>query len=194
MRTPTIEKTAGTYYLQNVNETASGFQLVADGTFRFFFTYGALDRYGSGKWTLENGNAILQSRPWVGRDFEFVSSGTVNDDAVSVKIVESNPQLISHAFISLRNGETGSWTQTNQQGVARFPGQAVASISLVFEFAPERFTRYLPDDPSQNSFAFKFEPWMMEVYFDKFPLKVERYALAGKHPLLRGERYVYEKG
>ena len=38
----------GEYYLQGVIETASGFKLNDDSTFEFFFSYGALDRYGSG--------------------------------------------------------------------------------------------------------------------------------------------------
>ena len=40
----------GTYLLQGVREMASGFELKADSTFEFFFSYGALDRYGKGKW------------------------------------------------------------------------------------------------------------------------------------------------
>ena len=38
---------AGEYYLKAVMETASGFNPHSDSTFEFFFSYGALDRYGS---------------------------------------------------------------------------------------------------------------------------------------------------
>ena len=37
MGAKTIEKTAGTYYLHGVKETASGFKLNADGTFPVLF-------------------------------------------------------------------------------------------------------------------------------------------------------------
>ena len=58
----TMEKVAGMYYLQEVKETASGFKLEKDGTFKFFFSYGALDRYGSGNWTMQDDQVVLQSR------------------------------------------------------------------------------------------------------------------------------------
>ena len=44
---------AGEYYLRGVMETAAGFKLNEDSTFQFFFSYGALDRQGRGKWTTE---------------------------------------------------------------------------------------------------------------------------------------------
>ena len=57
-----MEKIAGIYHLQDVKSTASGFKFNADGSFLFFFTYGAIDRYGSGAWTIENDQVVLQSR------------------------------------------------------------------------------------------------------------------------------------
>jgi len=34
----------------------------------------------------------------------------------------------------------------------------------------------------------------MEVFFNNFQLKISKYALSGKHPLMKGEKFVYEKG
>jgi hypothetical protein len=190
----TVEKTAGMYYLQGVKETASGFKLVADGTFQFFFTYGALDRYGSGTWALEDSHVILQSRPWGGRDFAPDDSRTISDNQVTLRIVGGNPLLLRHVYFSLQNGETGTWVKTNESGEAIFPLQQVNNISIVFEFCPERFTHFKIDTPQHNYYEFRFEQWLMEVFFDKFTLLVEKYALGGKHPLMKGEKYVYEKG
>ena len=53
----------GEYYLRGVMETASGFKLNPDSSFQFFFSYGALDRMGSGKWTVRGNELILNSRP-----------------------------------------------------------------------------------------------------------------------------------
>jgi hypothetical protein len=44
---------AGEYYLQGVMETGSGLLLREDGTFEWFFTYGALDLGARGKWSRE---------------------------------------------------------------------------------------------------------------------------------------------
>ena len=63
------ENIAGAYYLQGVMETGSGFKLNKDSSFQFFYSYGALDRYGSGKWKLENHKIILNSKPYPGQRF-----------------------------------------------------------------------------------------------------------------------------
>lgn len=181
------------YHLQGVKETASGFKLHADGTFQFFFTYGALDRYGSGTWSLSDDIVTFQSRPWGGRDFARDESRNVGGDKVTLRIVGGNPVLLRHVYFSLAKGETGSWLKTNEAGEAIFPLQPVTSISIVFEFCPERFTHFDIDTPSHNYFEFRFEQWLMEVFFDGFTLKADKYALSGQHPLMKGDRYVFEK-
>ena len=189
----TMEKVAGMYYLNDVKETASGFKLETDGTFKFFFTYGALDRYGSGKWTLQDDHIVFQSRQWDGKDFALVGSEAVNENLVILKMVGGNPVLLRHVFFSLKNGADGTWQQADQSGAAAFPLQQVTAISLVFEFCPEKFTHFAIENPQHNYFEFRFEEWLMEVFFQNFQLKVSRYALSGKHPLMKGEKFVYEK-
>lgn len=192
MKKLSLESLPGMYFLHSVKETESGFKLERDGTFKFFFSYGALDRYGSGNWTLRDDQVVLQSRPWPGHDFEMASDARVDGDFVAVKIL-GNPQLVRHVFVSLDNWEMGSWLKTNEEGVAFFPSRRAISITLVFEFCPERYTRYVIEDPSKNYVEFQLEQWLMEVFFDQFTLKAKRYSLSGKHPLLKGEKYDYEK-
>lgn len=189
----TMEKIAGVYHLQDVKTTASGFKLNPDGSFLFFFTYGSIDRYGSGQWAIDNDHVILKSRPWGGKDFAWVGSKVTNQDFIMAKIVGGNPVLLNHVFFSLKNGETGSWIKTNERGEVAFPLQPVNTVSMVFEFCQERFTHFSIDNPADNYFEFRFEPWLMEVFFTNFQLKLSRYALSGKHPLMQGEKFVYEK-
>ena len=88
-----MEKVAGMYHLQEVKETASGFKLHADGIFQFFFTYGAIDRYGSGKWTIEEDQVVMQSRTWPGNDFAGVDSKMIQHDFITTKIVGGQPRV-----------------------------------------------------------------------------------------------------
>ena len=189
-----MERTAGIYFLQEVKETASGFKLNPNGIFQFFFTYGAVDRYGSGNWTIDNDHIVLQSRPWSGKDFTWVDSKEINQNFITAKIVGGNPVLLRHVFFSLKNGETGSWIKTNERGEVAFPLQPVTTVSMVFEFCQERFTHISIDNPAHNYFEFRFEPWLMEVFFNSFQLKISKYVLSGKHPLMKGEKFLYEKG
>ena len=49
---PTAEASlAGDYRLEGVMETGSGLRLQDDGTFQWFFMYGALDLYAKGTWS-----------------------------------------------------------------------------------------------------------------------------------------------
>jgi hypothetical protein len=188
-----MEKAAGMYHLQEVKETASGFKLNPNGVFQFFFTYGAIDRYGSGNWIIDDDHVVLQSRPWIGNDFAGMDSKIINQNFITAKIVGGNPVLLRHVFFSLRKGETGSWIKTNERGEAAFPLQPVTNVSIVFEFCQERFTHFNIEDPGHNYFEFRFEPWLMEVFFNNFQLKISKFALSGKHPLMKGEKFVYEK-
>ena len=190
----TMEKSAGVYLLQDVKQTSSGFQLGVDGSFRFFFTYGTIDRYGSGQWIINNDHIILQSKPWPDRDFAGAGSQVINQNFITAKIVGGNPVLLRHVYFSLRKGEKGSWVKTNERGESLFPLQPVTTISIVFEFCQERFTHFSVENSNHNYFEFRFEPWLMEVFFNNFQLKISKYALSGKHPLMQGEKFVYEKG
>src|SRR6476620_8502486 len=64
----------GVYNLRCVMEMASGFKLNNDSSFEFYFSYGALDRYGSGKWSMNNDNIVFTSKPSPGKDFKLAGS------------------------------------------------------------------------------------------------------------------------
>ena len=50
---------AGEYHLDGVMETGSGLLLRDDGSFEWFFTYGALDLGARGKWKREGDTVVL---------------------------------------------------------------------------------------------------------------------------------------
>ncbi|MDP4262658.1 MAG: hypothetical protein Q8941_09020 [Bacteroidota bacterium] len=192
MASASIDKIVGIYYLHSVRETASGFKLNADGTFQFFFTYGALDRYGSGNWTMEKDHVILQSRPWSGKDFALIDSSK-SGSGITIRVTDKNPFFPKHVFASLKNGEDGSWQPPGDGDMIRFPDQELNVISLVFEYCPERFSFFPVINKEHNYFEFRLEPWIMEVFFNNFPLQIKKRVLIGKHPLLTGPEYIYEK-
>lgn len=183
----------GEYHLQGVREMASGFLLKPDGTFQFYFIYGALDRYGSGKWLLNEDRLILNSAPKPLSDFTLVSSKNADDVFITVRMEEANPALLRHVYCSLQQGAEGSWHQMSQQGEVRFPRQQVSSVSLVLEFCAERFSEIAVDQPDHNDFLFRFNDTIMEVFFENFSLQIDGEGLSGRHPLMDGESFRYEK-
>ena len=183
----------GEYYLRGVMETASGFKLNADSTFEFFYSYGALDRYGSGKWKQVNGNIIFESRPRPQKDFTLLKSEKSPGNFTTIRIIDNNENILRYVDAVIKNGISVLEKTTGNNGIIRIPKQPVDSVALLFRLCPDRYSTFKVPDKEHNYFEFRFEPWIAEVFFEKFNLKFENNRLTGKHPLMRGEAFVYQK-
>lgn len=182
----------GEYYLRGVTEVGSGFLFKPDSTFQFFFSYGALDREGSGKWSVKDKQVILNSKPRPLLDFALISSKAVNNDFISIKITDANELLTRYVYVKmLSNGEVLEG-MTNDKGEIRFPAKKIDSLLLVFQFCPEKISVFHPDK-SFNYFEFRFEPWIVEYFFKDFHLSLDEKGLRGKHPLLDEKDYIFQK-
>src|SRR4051812_34572280 len=138
----TSENIAGAYYLQGVMETGSGFKLNVDSSFQFFYSYGALDRYGSGKWKVENHRVILNSKPYPGRDFKMTDSIKNNANFTTIKIEEKNPQLFSfvHCMVHTKNGDT--LLDADHNGYIIIHEKPIDTIYLICELSAERISTF----------------------------------------------------
>lgn len=184
---------SGEYYLKGVMETASGFKLNADSSFQFFFSSGALDRTGQGKWQRNGNSIIFNSRPHPGHDFRLLKSSHKPGDSVTIRIVDGNELLTHYVYAGLKNGNVESELINDRKGTIRFPRQAFDAIMLIFEFCPERTTVIPVKDKTHNYFEFAFEDWLMEVFFSNFTLSVDGKNLGGGHPMMTRGNFVYEK-
>lgn len=183
---------AGEYYLRGVMEIASGFKLNEDSTFEFFFSYGALDRYGTGRWSLQNDSVIVfnsAARPQY--DFKLEKHSTTKEDAVTIQVDNPNKNILRYVqgFVRTKSGTTEF--EMNNGGIAKIKKEPVDSIGLIFTLCPDRYSVF-PVNSDENNFMFHIEPWIAEVFFENFTLKYTDNTLNGKHPLLEKE-YTYEK-
>jgi len=184
---------AGEYYLRGVMETASGIQLKPDSSFNFFYSYGALDRFGTGSWSVQNSQiVILNSRQRPAVDFKLIESRAAADDSITIVIKDNNNTLLHYVQCRIQTRTGIKESTTNQEGVARFAKEAADSLALLFILCPDRFSSF-PISSNQNYFVFGFEPWIVEVFFDHFPLLFENNQLSGGHPLLEGTKFRYER-
>ena len=99
---------AGEYSLRGVMETASGLQLNKDSTFQFYFSYGALDRHGSGKRNVENNNIILNGKPYPVKDFKMVQGSSVKNNFITINIEDKNTNLYRLVYCRVRT-RTVAW-------------------------------------------------------------------------------------
>jgi hypothetical protein len=181
----------GEYYLRGVMETASGFKLNADSTFEFFYSYGALDRYGSGTWKQVDGTIIFNSRPQPEKDFAIIKSEKIPGDFITLRIIDNNEVLLRFVDVIFKKGKSRVEKTTNDKGQIQIPKQPIDSISLLFSLCPDRYSTFPVFDKEHNYFEFKFEPWIPEVFFKNFILRIDKTSLIGKHPLLNGENFLY---
>lgn len=189
----TNDPITGEYYLRGVMETASGFKLNPDSNFEFFFSYGALDRSGSGIWRREGHSVIFNSAPAPGQNFALTKSVATAEESTVIRIKDPNSIFLSSVFAIIKSADRQEEAMSNREGEIWFPKMPVDSITLYFEFSPERPSVFVPQNKSDNLFEFRFEPWVMEVYFNNFSLQLENNRLKGSHPLLKKGEYEFTR-
>jgi hypothetical protein len=165
-----VKKVEGIYSLEGVMETASTFKLNKDSTFEFYYSYGALDRYGSGKWTLKNDSVVFNSKPFPGKDFKIIDSSSTGNNYTTIKIKNKNTALYRfvYCFSKTNHGED-TLLNADDDGIIILPHRT-DTINLLFELSPERFSTFFIKNSQYNSYTFDFEPWAVEVFFKRFVL------------------------
>jgi hypothetical protein len=173
-------------------ETASGFQLKPDSSFLFFYSYGMLDRFGRGTWTIDHDRVILNSRTRPAVDFKLLASRKIPGDSITISIKDNNSTLLRYIHCQLRSSSGIKELKTDEAGYAIFAPVTHDSLALLFQLCPDRFSVFRAD-PNANYYEFGFEPWIIEVFFENFPLQFSTTELFGRHPLIQGKEFHYEK-
>ena len=193
MQAQTIQSVAREYYLRGVMEVGSGFKLNPDSTFQFFFSYGALDRSGEGRWTIANNQVILNSRELPGKDFVLTERKKTTKEGITIRITDPNKQLLNYVYCVLSSGASKVEQMSNKDGLIHFPLSKADTIMLTFEFCSERSSTFVISDPTHNDFSFRFETWLTEVFFKELKLNITAEGLEGQHPLLKSGTYRFVK-
>lgn len=183
----------GNYFLEGVMETASGFNLKPNYTFSFFFTYDALDRYGSGTWSQDKNIVTFNSRIKPRRDFKLLAARRTNDQFVIIKFSAENPGLINGIECILYTARGRQKLFTGNDGIVKFPKNTVDSIQIFSPLFPDHPHTHVVFNKIHNSFEFAIDNGIAEVSFQDFKLVLTRNMLTGQHPLLNGNNFHYRK-
>jgi hypothetical protein len=184
---------AGIYYLEGVMETESGMKLDADSTFEFFFSQGALDRTGKGRWIVKGDEIILQSDSLPAKGFVLVKSVKIKGKKNVVVVKESNAMLLSFVYVQLSGGSPSEFLKLGNDGTMELETGNVNKVEFLFELCPERIHEFTPLHSGDNYFEFTIHPTIMDVYFDNVKAKLTEGGFEGQHPLLKGESFFYRK-
>jgi hypothetical protein len=182
----------GEYYMHGVMETASAFALKADSTFEFYYSYGAVDRYGKGKWYQKGDSIVLNSDEKHTSNFKLVKSEQHPGKDLTIKFSNPDRNLLSYLSCLARSSKEQDFGRTDNNGIATIPLKSADSLYVVFELCPERISSFKVTN--KNYFEFELEPWVAEVTFDNFSLRLTDKGLEGHHPLLEPTKVVlYER-
>lgn len=176
----------GEYVLEGVREMACAFKLNSDSTFEFYFSYGALDRYGSGKWKMDEDDIIFTGKPSPGKDYKLVNTSATNSKFPVLKIEDKNTYLYRLVYCRLQSPQHDTIIPFNDNGILSLP-YAVDSIQLLSDLCPEKVSSFtLQSKPL--TYTFNFEPWILEVFFNGNTFHYEDEAFEGNFPLLQSGR------
>ena len=183
----------GEYELRGVHEMASIIRLNADSSFDFFFSYGALDREGKGRWHEGNGTVELQSRSAPGHGFTLEKSQHASASCFHISVQEKNSNLFAYLYCTLHTPSGEITRKLDSHGSLYVDAAGVSSITMVFELCPDNPSSFPIIDPTLNELVFTMNPSLFEVYFNHLVLKVRGRNLEGPHPLLNGNDFTYER-
>ncbi|MBX2922435.1 MAG: hypothetical protein KF746_09610 [Chitinophagaceae bacterium] len=186
----------GVYSLYGVSEVASQLWLKEDGSFEFFFSYGAVDRTGKGRWTVnatDSGRLVLNSETRPSRDFALTASSKTKDRLVTIKINDPNTAVLPFVLARLHTTTGVVEKRADSKGYITVPLQSINKIEIALELCADRFSVFVPQNSQDNFFEFGFEPWIAEVFFNNITLQKTAGGLKGYHPLLEGSEFIYEK-
>jgi len=187
------ESIPGEYHLRNVREMASGFLLHPDNRFEFYFSYGALDRFGKGVWEVKGNTVVFNCAENPGPGFRLASSRKTGDDLIRIRIDSQNRMLLQFMYCSLDNGAPDSWYPMSREGEIEYPACPLSTISLRFEFCPDQDLRFRVPENGHNEFVFRPENWLGEVFLEDFILEITSDGFRGRHPFMEGESFSYGK-
>lgn len=185
---------SGIYFLQDVKDVSSAFNLKPNYSFTFFYTKGSLTRTGSGRWSLENNSIIFTGRQQPPRPFKLFQGRKVNDNYITIQFTDENPYYIKDIQCILYTARGIQRIFTNKDGIAKFTKQEIDSIQISSPLFPDKPYTFIPLNKIQNSFEFEFEKWIPEVFFNDFILAYAGNTLFGKNPVIAGNSFRYVKG
>lgn len=192
---------AGDYHLRGVMETASGFRLSKDGTYRFFLIYGSVDEADTGTWQLSDNGVILHSTaPDNDPAIEFVRS--FKDDFEGVRIsFEGDGAALATVATTVVLRADGREFHANEvsarfrQSRSAYPPIQIISISFIGAMRVYRPFEFKPGNSEHNNYVFRATVGNYgSVRFNGTRMQVGDNELFLMSPTIRHKfRYVREK-
>lgn len=164
-------KVVGEYYFRKT-EMVAGFNFSADGTFRFFFSYGAVDRNASGTFLADGDTLRLSSDKVAGRDFTITRQ---EKKGKGYSLVFSHPNKYLLANIRCQFFTDGKMEDAfpDNEGKIHIDLAHCDSIYVQHLLYPDIATLVKDAANENNSFALTLNDTLEQVSFKGIDFKIE---------------------
>lgn len=162
----------GTYALTGMREMAGAFRFSADGSFEFFYSYGAADRMADGRFTQEGNRIILKSSKEAGKDFTVTKQSNTGK-GITIKISAPDPYLASTVRCIVINGETKTSIEADNRGVIHTDLPGAEKIYLQHQLFPDVVTPIKDENNANNYFEVSLNPSLQKISFKGIDLTVD---------------------
>ena len=157
-------KLDGSYRLTGSPEMASAFLFREDGTFEFFFSYGAVDRNATGRYALHGDTLTLHSDKEAGKDFTVVKAEK-KGNGYHVKISNPNAFLTKHVLaVALAEGKENLF-ESDGNGEIKIALNSCDKLYLQHQLFPDALSLIKDSTNTNNDFEVTLNPSLAQVSF-----------------------------
>lgn len=154
----------GKWLLSGQREMAGGLEIRPDSSFEFFLSYGASDRYATGKWKTRGDSLVLLSRKTPGKDFEIEKQNR-KGEGFTILIQHPNPILAESVRCFAFSGGKREIFRANREGEIQIPWPECDTIYLQHLFFPDIATLIKDRNNPNRNFTLTLSPKIGEVSF-----------------------------
>jgi len=169
-------KITGEYHLRGIHDMASGLRFTEQGTFDFFYVYGAVDRFAKGTYTVEGNVIKLKSDKEAGKDFT-VNKASKRAGGYTIKMQDANPMLAQYVKCIVFNGQEKAIEFMNSKGELHLSTSHADKIYLQHELFPDIATEIKNESNDNNYFEVSLNPSLQQVSFKGIDFKIENQTL-----------------
>jgi hypothetical protein len=160
----TQTEAAGEYQLVGIHDMVAGIRLTEQGTFDFYYVYGAVDRVAKGTYTLEGKTIKLKSEKEAGKDFTIIKQHKTGK-GYTIKVAAPNAMLAQYVKVIVFKGKEQSVEFVNKKGELHLSDGHIDRIYLQHELFPDIASEIKSETNDNNYFEVSLNPSLQMVSF-----------------------------
>lgn len=154
---------SGEYFFRR-HEMVAGFRFSDDGAFDFFYSYGAVDRFASGTFVVEDNVLKLNSRKEPGKDFTILRQGR-QGRGYHIIVKDPNRLLVNNVKCIFFVGEDKYEDYTGSNGEIHVDAPHCDRIFVQHALFPDIATLVKDAGNQHNYFELALNPSLEQVSF-----------------------------